>query len=56
MGHPHDAVNEPPVDACGFLHGLVIGDAGRPPQSPSDAMGATGMTRLRAVSADKDGG
>lgn len=45
-----DAVQGLPVDARGLLPGLVIGDTSRTPQSLTNAMLATGMTHLSAVS------
>jgi len=45
-----DAVSGLPDDARGLLPGLVIGDTSRTPQSLTDAMLATGMTHLSAVS------
>ena len=45
-----DAVAGLPEDARGLLPGLVIGDTSRTPQSLTDAMLATGMTHLSAVS------
>jgi len=45
-----DAVAGLPDDARGLLPGLVIGDTSRTPQSLTDAMLATGMTHLSAVS------
>jgi competence protein ComEC len=45
-----DAVSGLPVDARGLLPGLVIGDTSRTPQSLTEAMLATGMTHLSAVS------
>jgi len=45
-----EAVSGLPDDARGLLPGLVIGDTGRTPQSLTDAMLATGMTHLSAVS------
>ncbi len=45
-----DAVSGLPDDARGLMPGLVIGDTSRTPQSLTDAMLATGMTHLSAVS------
>ena len=45
-----DAVSGLPVDVRGLLPGLVIGDTSQTPQSLTDAMLATGMTHLSAVS------
>jgi len=45
-----DAVSGLPGDARGLLPGLVIGDTSQTPQSLTDAMSATGMTHLSAVS------
>ncbi len=44
------AVDETPADARGLLPGLVIGDTSRTPGDLTDAMLATGMTHLSAVS------
>lgn len=45
-----DAVDGAPADARGLLPGLVIGDTSRTPDDLTDAMRATGMTHLTAVS------
>lgn len=45
-----EAVSGLPDDARGLMPGLVIGDTSRTPQSLTDAMLATGMTHLSAVS------
>jgi competence protein ComEC len=45
-----DAAAPLPPDARGLLPGLVIGDTSRTPQDLTDAMLATGMTHLSAVS------
>ncbi|MBM6404650.1 ComEC/Rec2 family competence protein [Phycicoccus sp. CSK15P-2] len=44
------AVDDAPADARGLLPGLVIGDTSRTPADLTDAMLATGMTHLTAVS------
>ncbi len=44
------AVDHAPADARGLLPGLVIGDTSRTPPELTDAMRATGMTHLTAVS------
>jgi competence protein ComEC len=44
------AVDAAPADARGLLPGLVIGDTSRTPPDLTDAMLATGMTHLSAVS------
>lgn len=44
------ALDDAPADARGLLPGLVIGDTSRTPQDLTDAMLATGMTHLTAVS------
>jgi competence protein ComEC len=44
------AVSGLPTDARGLLPGLVIGDTSKTPQALTDAMLATGMTHLSAVS------
>ncbi|QKE84361.1 ComEC/Rec2 family competence protein [Arthrobacter sp. NEB 688] len=44
------AVDDAPADARGLLPGLVIGDTSRTPQDLTEAMRATGMTHLTAVS------
>ncbi len=44
------AVDSAPHDARGLLPGLVIGDTSRTPADLTDAMRATGMTHLTAVS------
>ncbi|NHA69474.1 ComEC/Rec2 family competence protein [Phycicoccus flavus] len=44
------AVEHAPADARGLLPGLVIGDTARTPPELTDAMLATGMTHLTAVS------
>ena len=44
------AVDDAPADARGLLPGLVIGDTSRTPGELTDAMRATGMTHLTAVS------
>ncbi|MFC7491933.1 MULTISPECIES: ComEC/Rec2 family competence protein [unclassified Knoellia] len=44
------AVDPTPADARGLLPGLVIGDTSRTPADLTDAMQATGMTHLTAVS------
>ena len=44
------AVDHAPPDARGLLPGLVIGDTSRTPPDLTDAMRATGMTHLTAVS------
>ncbi len=45
-----DALDDAPADARGLLPGLVIGDTSRTPEELTDAMRATGMTHLTAVS------
>lgn len=45
-----DAVDPTPADARGLLPGLVIGDTSRTPEDLTEAMQATGMTHLTAVS------
>ncbi len=45
-----DAVDDAPADARGLLPGLVIGDTSRTPPDLTEAMRATGMTHLTAVS------
>ncbi len=45
-----DAVDDAPADARGLLPGLVIGDTSRTPPDLTEAMLATGMTHLTAVS------
>ena len=45
-----DAVDAAPADARGLLPGLVIGDTSRTPPDLTEAMRATGMTHLTAVS------
>ncbi len=45
-----EAVSETPGDARGLLPGLVIGDTSQTPADLTDAMLATGMTHLSAVS------
>ena len=44
------AVDPTPADARGLLPGLVIGDTSRTPADLTEAMQATGMTHLTAVS------
>lgn len=44
------AVDPTPADARGLLPGLVIGDTSRTPPDLTEAMQATGMTHLTAVS------
>jgi competence protein ComEC len=44
------ALDDAPEDARGLLPGLVIGDTSRTPEELTDAMRATGMTHLTAVS------
>ncbi len=44
------SVDHAPADARGLLPGLVIGDTSRTPPDLTDAMRATGMTHLTAVS------
>ncbi|WP_392542483.1 ComEC/Rec2 family competence protein [Oryzobacter telluris] len=44
------AVDHAPEDARGLLPGLVIGDTSRTPEDLTEAMRATGMTHLTAVS------
>ena len=44
------AVDDAPADARGLLPGLVIGDTSRTPPDLTEAMRATGMTHLTAVS------
>lgn len=44
------AVDPTPADARGLLPGLVIGDTSRTPPELTEAMRATGMTHLTAVS------
>ena len=44
------AVDDAPEDARGLLPGLVIGDTSRTPPDLTEAMRATGMTHLTAVS------
>ena len=44
------AVDPAPADARGLLPGLVIGDTSRTPPDLTEAMQATGMTHLTAVS------
>ncbi len=44
------SVDDAPADARGLLPGLVIGDTSRTPSDLTDAMLATGMTHLTAVS------
>lgn len=44
------SVDGTPADARGLLPGLVIGDTSRTPSDLTDAMQATGMTHLTAVS------
>jgi competence protein ComEC len=44
------AVDPTPTDARGLLPGLVIGDTSRTPPDLTEAMRATGMTHLTAVS------
>ncbi|MFL6175981.1 MAG: ComEC/Rec2 family competence protein [Ornithinibacter sp.] len=44
------AVDHAPADARGLLPGLVIGDTSRTPPDLTEAMRATGMTHLTAVS------
>jgi competence protein ComEC len=45
-----DAVEHAPEDPRGLLPGLVIGDTSRTPEELTEAMRATGMTHLTAVS------
>ncbi|QIM20523.1 hypothetical protein G7075_04210 [Phycicoccus sp. HDW14] len=47
------AVDDAPADARGLLPGLVIGDTSRTPPDLTEAMLATGMTHLTAVSGGK---
>ncbi|GGL43211.1 ComEC/Rec2 family competence protein [Phycicoccus endophyticus] len=44
------AVDHAPADARGLLPGLVVGDTSRTPPELTEAMRATGMTHLTAVS------